>query len=492
MSDYKRLFSYLYFYQRKIKEKNSGFVKVEIRNNQCRLQLSVKGGFLNQTPRWDVYGFMRRGQELCLWRLGRMSTGNGQGEWAVQMPLARFLGEAADLSHVAGLLLYGSRNAEVQEQLPDMENSETGLVCATVWDDFPLFVSGEAPKEILHAAQVDAPEDQECPEPEQSGRESSGPKWSEQERPEQKPEVGMLTGEEVLSPVDGECARTENESAVEAKTEREKGPGAGESRLEEGESPQAEGIKPPCDTREEWDTLRELLEEKEVEKIMADRTVSPEPQPAPTPLFGPPRQHFIPPESCRKDAGEPRQEQPETGQKQAGPIGESWQESSESRRQQSGKENPLCQPEPQTGVEPGWEPGPGAGCPCPDQCIWSDMYQEPPKSLWEKLASFYPKLILNGLSNDWEILKIMPRDIGRLPRENWVYGNNSFLLHGYYRHHHLILACYRGTTPPQYYLGVPGSCSDRERVMASMFGFTNYLPGGKRGYWYTPINLGNN
>lgn len=120
------------------------------------------------------------------------------------------------------------------------------------------------------------------------------------------------------------------------------------------------------------------------------------------------------------------------------------------------------------------------------------MYQEPPKSLWEKLASFYPKLILNGMGSDWEILKIMPRDIGRLPRENWVYGNNSFLLHGYYRHHHLILACYKGTTPCQYYLGVPGACSERERVMASMFGFTNYLPGGKRGYWYTPVNLGNN
>lgn len=504
MSDYKRLFSYLYYYQRKIKEKNSGFVKVEIRNDQCRLQLSVKGGFLNRVPQWGVYGFMREGRELRLWRLGRMSTGNGQGEWAVQMPLARFLGDASDLNHVAGLLLYGSQNAEVQEQLPDMENGEMGLVCATVWDDFPLFMSGEAPREILHAAQVDAPEEQECPEPEQSGRELSGPERSEQERPEQewlerewpkqekseqerleqersrlerpeqKPEVGMLTGEEVLSSVDGECARTEKEPAVEAKTEPEQGPEAGEPQPGESELPRAESAKAPYDTREEWDTLRELLEEKEVEKIMADRAVSPKPQPAPTPLFGPPRQHSTQPELCRKEAGELRQEP------------------SESRRRQSEKEPPLCRPKPEFGAEPGWKPESGAGCPCPDQCIWSDMYQKPPKSLWEKLASFYPKLILNGLGNDWEILKIMPRDIGRLPRENWVYGNNSFLLHGYYCHHHLILACYRGTAPHQYYLGVPGSCSDRERVMASMFGFTNYLPGGKRGYWYTPINLGNN
>lgn len=517
MSDYKRLFSYLYYYQRKIKEKNSGFVKVEIRNNQCRLQLSVKGGFLNRAPQWGVYGFTREGRELRLWRLGRMNTGNGQGEWAVQMPLARFLGDAADLNCVAGLLLYGSQNGEAQEQLSDMENGETGLVCATVWDDFPLFMSGEAPREVLHAAQVDAPEEQECPEPEQSEREwpgqerseqeqlgpeqseqeqpgpeqsgrewpeseQSGREWSKPERlgrerseqgrsewehPEEKPEAGMLAGEEVLPLTDDEYMRkekerqrTEKEPAAEQEAEPEEDPAVGESRPEESESLQAESAKASYDTGEEWDTLRELLEEKEVEKIMADRTVSPEPQPAPTPLFGPPRQHFTQPESCQKEE-ELRQEPPEAERKQAG-------------------------------AKPGWEPASGAGCPCPDQCIWSDMYQEPPKSLWGKLSSFYPKLILNGLDNDWEVLKIMPRDIGRLPRENWVYGNNSFLLHGYYCHHHLILACYRGTAPHQYYLGVPGSCSDRERVMASMFGFTNYLPGGKRGYWYTPINLGNN
>ena len=437
MSDYKRLFSYLYFYQHKIKEKNSGFVKVEIRNNQCRLQLSVKGGFLNQAPQWNVYGFMREDYKLRLWRLGRINAGNGQGEWGVQMPLVRFLGEAADLNHVAGLLLYGGQDQEGQEPLPDMEDGGKGLICATVWDDLPLFMPGEASMEVLHAAQVDEPEEQG---------------WAKQPQPERAEDV--LTGEGSLPSTDREWVRKKKEGQQEEKREEQS---------EAGELLQAEGTEAMDSTVEEWDTLRELLEEKEVERIMADRAVLQEssehakrepeseqqmPKLEPS-FFGPPRPSFIQTEPCQEEEKNLRQEQPETKQEQS-------------------------------------------GCPCPEQCIWSDMYQEPPKSLWEKLASFYPKLILNGMGSDWEILKIMPRDIGRLPRENWVYGNNSFLLHGYYRHHHLILACYKGTTPCQYYLGVPGACSERERVMASMFGFTNYLPGGKRGYWYTPVNLGNN
>ena len=42
MSDYRRLISYIYEYEGKEKGKNVGFVKLEARNGQCRLNLSVK------------------------------------------------------------------------------------------------------------------------------------------------------------------------------------------------------------------------------------------------------------------------------------------------------------------------------------------------------------------------------------------------------------------------------------------------------------------
>ena len=42
MSDYSRFVSYMYLYENGLKTMNAGFVKVESRNGQCRIGLSLK------------------------------------------------------------------------------------------------------------------------------------------------------------------------------------------------------------------------------------------------------------------------------------------------------------------------------------------------------------------------------------------------------------------------------------------------------------------
>lgn len=110
----------------------------------------------------------------------------------------------------------------------------------------------------------------------------------------------------------------------------------------------------------------------------------------------------------------------------------------------------------------------------------------------------YPKIDAFDYENGCEILKICPQDIGLLPRENWTYGNNSFLLHGYYNYHCLILV--RLDNPrgrARFLLGVPGHYFSNEKYMASMFGFPHFvlskkqpLDNGRFGYWYTDVRLG--
>ena len=56
------------------------------------------------------------------------------------------------------------------------------------------------------------------------------------------------------------------------------------------------------------------------------------------------------------------------------------------------------------------------------------------------MSDQYTKVLAFDYDNGCEILSIKPQDIGLLPREIWTYGNNSFLLHGYYNYRHLILA----------------------------------------------------
>lgn len=119
--------------------------------------------------------------------------------------------------------------------------------------------------------------------------------------------------------------------------------------------------------------------------------------------------------------------------------------------------------------------------------------------LWNNLKRKFPKIMAFDYEPGCEILSITPQNIGELPRENWVYGNNSFMLHGYYNYRYLILAKINDSeNGAKYLLGVPGHYYSNEKYMADMFGFPHFvlsknqpMENGRFGYWYTYINIGN-
>ena len=121
-----------------------------------------------------------------------------------------------------------------------------------------------------------------------------------------------------------------------------------------------------------------------------------------------------------------------------------------------------------------------------------------PGELWESFRKRWPKIQAFDCAGGCEILTIKPQDIGLMPREIWTYGNNSFLLHGYYNYRYLILAKVNipGREKSRYILGVPGNYYSNEKYMASMFGFPHFVlakgqstPEGRFGYWYTDVRL---
>lgn len=123
-----------------------------------------------------------------------------------------------------------------------------------------------------------------------------------------------------------------------------------------------------------------------------------------------------------------------------------------------------------------------------------------PVQLWENFRKRYPKIQAFDSANGCEILTVKPQDIGLLPRENWNYGNNSFLLHGYYNYRYLILARIGNEEQGRvrYILGVPGHYYSNEKYMASMFGFPHFVlakkqpsQDGRFGYWYADIRMEN-
>lgn len=88
-------------------------------------------------------------------------------------------------------------------------------------------------------------------------------------------------------------------------------------------------------------------------------------------------------------------------------------------------------------------------------------------------------------------VRIEPADLEYFPKETWILGSNSFLLHGYYTYGHLILAKKKGMGKDSLIIGVPGVYQNRERFLARLFGFEYFKPISKEGadegnfgYWY--------
>lgn len=112
---------------------------------------------------------------------------------------------------------------------------------------------------------------------------------------------------------------------------------------------------------------------------------------------------------------------------------------------------------------------------------------------WDQLWAIYPHK--RPFSDDREYLALGPGDFVVLSERNYKLVNNSFLLHGYYNHHHLILTRIRERNRMSYYIGVPGNFLEREKRTAIMFGFKSFecaiepAEEGDFGYYMIPVEL---
>ena len=127
--------------------------------------------------------------------------------------------------------------------------------------------------------------------------------------------------------------------------------------------------------------------------------------------------------------------------------------------------------------------------------------KECPMNVYELLMSQLPQMYPFEDDSVEDCVRMELQDIGRMPMSCWVYGSNSFLLHGYYCYRHLILAKVERRKDKDgiddmaehediYLMGVPGIWQHREQYMASMFGFRKFKPvshekqrSGDFGYW---------
>lgn len=78
--------------------------------------------------------------------------------------------------------------------------------------------------------------------------------------------------------------------------------------------------------------------------------------------------------------------------------------------------------------------------------------------------------IAKNITDSRNFRKIQRQEMSVLPRKSWHLANNSFLLHGYYNYHHLLLV----EENEYFLLGVPGIYDRREAHAAELFGFPEF------------------
>ena len=459
MSNYKRLISYIYAYEGGVKGKNIGYAKLEVRGGQCRVQVSVKKIYVGSSE-IGVYLLAPEAEIL----LGRIFIRGGAGEFRVQVDTQNVEGSGLEIEDFYGLTIH------------DVES--TWQCYTTIWEDA---VAQTAELQLAEVTAENVRKQEEEPK-----EKSLLPISAEIEQELQEEEARL----EVTAPWDGDEA-----GSVEKEAEAEKMTAEAvetEPEIVEKEAVEAVGVEPEI-----------RAEEAEPEKVMEPEAEKQQETEAET--------EILQTQQAREtqQAWEKQRDQ-ETQQ--------AWekQQDQETQQPQEMQQDPATQqiqenqePEPESGVLKSTEvqvSGQAALNPA-DSAIQDpaqlealdrqELEEAHRNNLWNRLERLYTKVLAFEYENDCQILSIKPQDIGLLPREVWTYGNNSFLLHGYYNYRHLILArlC-SAQGGPRYLLGVPGHYFSNEKHMASMFGFPHFVLAkkqpdgdGRFGYWYTDIRL---
>lgn len=452
MSAYHRLISYIYAYEGGIKGKNTGFAKLETRGTSCRIQVSVRRVFAGGSP---IGVYLLAGQEEI--RIGTLFVRGGNGEFRAVVNCENIEGSGCNMEECCGLTLH--------------ETDSAWRAYTTIWEDA-----------VAHAAEVElADVTAEKVREQEAEKEEATRKLAENVSGEVN---SASVGKEKLDEA-SELTRSGEMESQDTSTETEKKEAVNINETDFGISqPQPEKLE---------DSNLEIFEDTETMEAVPDISETSDHQEAEVVREV---QMETPQESSQESNQEAQTETPKES------FQESYQEAQTEARRKDSQEStrevrkealPDSPPDHQEAFQPGSQ---NQKQPQPDSSKESPK-EDPAETLWDRLRVTYPKVTAFECADGCEILVIKPQDIGLLPRENWVYGNNSFLLHGYYNYRYLILARLgKSGERGRYILGVPGHYGNNEKYMAAMFGFDRFVRSTRQpprdsrfGYWYTDLSF---
>lgn len=388
MADYKRLVSYIYAYPGGVRDKNVGFAKAEVRNEQFKLTVSVKGVYTDTPELFGVYvmvdGKKHQPGGFTLLKTGTVMVNQGIGQYQDLFNPMNINQSGYTFEDISGIAL--------------ARENEDFYRMFSLWEDCILnteditFAQPEAAAASNSVAQADS------------------------EEVSVKEQVNRTTGQEA---------------------ERKSVEMSGNVRESETVRRNAEDVS-----------------ENEVEDVVEAAVTS---KPAT-------------PESAQS-AGQQTDLQQETAQMKAQQV----------RAMEAVQELLFRNTNPQGTM--------------PQNTKLQNAKPQEEMPAFEKV--FINRDFIDAFEDDYfyDCVEVTPELLKQLPIEDDAVVNNSFLVHGYYNFKHILFGkvC-ENDNNTRYFIGVPGMYCNRERFMASMFGFCNFKKSHRSdysnpyfGYWYQEI-----
>ncbi len=381
MAGLKRFVTYIYSYEEKKKGDNAGFARIEIRGDDCRIEIHLRAAYIGKSA-CNAYLFREEAGDLVGYPIGEMAMRNGVGDMKASMKAAQIAGAPLDIYQVDGLIVIGGDERIFLSRWKEDVAPEVSRERFRIWkpEQDDQNVIGDAPVS-----------------PERNNRPRS--------------DMPLLRGEEKHTRTN----MPDPEITKPAQT-------AQNSPVSQESTQTAEKLRDNLNDTQTAQNSSDSPENTQTAKAAPD---SPEMQQGSNRLSKP----VLPQEKVTP--GDPG----ETETVSATEI-------------------------PMRNIFPGYD--------------WPDV--------WERLTSTHP-IFTPFEDKNAVCIQIELKDLRELPKRYWYLGNNSFLLHGFFNYHYLVVG---RTGEERWFIGVPGIYQRQERVMAAIFGFPEFITaavsGGRPGW----------
>lgn len=132
MAGMKRFVTYIYAYEDRKKGNNIGFAKIEIRGEDCRIEVHLRGIYARQSV-CKVYLFQEDAGDILGHSLGEMKLLNGNGDFAVRIKAGKIGDSAFGINDMDGIFILSEDERIFMSRWKEGVAPEVGVDRFRVW-----------------------------------------------------------------------------------------------------------------------------------------------------------------------------------------------------------------------------------------------------------------------------------------------------------------------------------------------------------------------